>query len=342
MNVRKPEGLNLFKDMNFEGWPNLLSPAEKILFSEPSETLLNSPSSSVEDSSIPDFQYHNHCRHCPLEEAWYLQVHLIMEDENYSSVSNALTHVIMLLIAISTFTYVFHTLPDWEDWSGWDSLEGVISIAFTLEFAIRISSCRNILVYMKDAMNVVDFCAVIPYWLELASSGQIQPELLRVVRVIRLLRLVRLAKSRSLQEILTIYRLTCEGSIQWIIMFMSLGFILSVVIASFFYIFEVGDETINASCSLSNDNFCTDDTVDVLYDNLTTYLQSGAECESSCAEYSAMGCCRFNQLNGMCQFFNSSVYMNKTNSSSSLSSGECTTEEMNIRFDGSESPFFNI
>jgi len=340
--VRTPEELNVFKDMNFEGWPNLLSPAEKKLFWEPFETNLNFES-ATEASNNRVMQYDKHCKHCPPDEAWYLHIHRMMEDETYSAASYVLTIVVMLLIALSTFTYVFQTLPAWEDLGVWQSLEGGISIAFTVEFLLRISSCRSILTYMKDYMNVVDFCAVIPYWLELASSGLIQPELLRVVRVIRLLRLIRLVRSRSLQDIMTIYRLTCEQSIQWIIMFLCLGFIMSVVVASFFFILEVGDEEVFGSCNpLSDDDFCEDDSVDVLYDNLTVYLTSDQECESSCAEFSGSGCCSFNQLSGKCQFFNSAVYSNVTNSSLSDYSGLCVTEKLNIRLDGSESPFFNI
>jgi len=341
-NVQQPKELNVFKNINFEGWPNLLSPAEKKLFYEPFKSYSDSEN-ATEDSNKRVLQYHTHCKHCPDEDAWYLPVHLMMEDEKYSAASYVLTYVIMLLIAVSTFTYMFQTLPAWENWRIWQSLEGAISIAFTIEFLLRISSSRSVLIYMKDFMNIVDFCAVIPYWLELASHGLIQPELLRVVRVIRLLRLIRLAKSKSLQDILAIYRVTWEESTQWLIMFLSLGFVLTVVVASFFFICEVGDERLFGSCSVLNKNdFCEDNSPEVLFGNLTTYLTGGAECESFCASFSEYGCCSFNQLSGKCQFFNSSVFLNPTNSSSHKSSGLCVAEELHIRRDGLESPFFNI
>lgn len=340
--ARKPEELNVFKSMNFEGWPNLLSPWEKKLFNEPLETHTVAES-APEKSNKRVLQYYNHCKHCPHEEAWYLHVHRIMEDEKYSTASRILTYMIMLLIAISTLAYVFQTLPAWEHWRIWHSLEAAISIVFTIEFLLRISSCRSVRLYMSDFMNIVDFCAVIPYWIELASSGKMQPALLRVVRVIRLLRLVRLVKSRSLQEILTIYRLTFEESSQWLIMFMYLGFVLSVVVASFFFIFEVGNEKIFGSCNVLNeDDFCQNSTVEFLYDNSITNLTSREDCMNSCADFSISGCCSFNQISGMCQFFNSSVFTNSTNSSIPDYTGLCVKEKINIRQDSSESPFFNI
>jgi len=340
--IRRPEVLNLFKDMNFEGWPNILSPVEKELCHEPLENH-TAFESTTEDSNKREHNFNKHCKHCPDDDVWYLHVHLMMENEKYSAASNVLAYVIMLLITLSTFIYIFQTLPIWEDWMVWQSMEGAISIAFTVEFLFRILSCRSVKIYMKDFMNVVDFCAVIPYWLELVSSGLIQPELLRVVRVIRLLRLIRLAKSRNLQDILTIYRLTCEDSIQWLAMFLFLGFVSSIVVASFFYICEVGDERVFGRCSvLSYNEFCEDNTVDVLYSNLSRWLTSGAECESACAEFQERGCCSFDQISGKCQFFNSSVYSNGSSSGSPYYSGFCDTKELHIRQDGMESPFFNI
>ena len=50
-------------------------------------------------------------------------------------------------------------------------IEYIVSISFTVEYAMRIASCRNMFVYFWDPMNMVDFLAVIPFWAERTDFG---------------------------------------------------------------------------------------------------------------------------------------------------------------------------
>merc|ERR1719494_1231292 len=129
-----------------------------------------------------------------------------MEDETYSLFSWLITITVMILIFVSTAAYVLQTLPVYEDDNIWNQIEWVVSVCFTIEYGIRILMCRDMWSYFIDLMNMIDFLAVIPFWIEWASiqitggSTGGGGSLLRVIRVIRLARVVRLLKSKRFAE----------------------------------------------------------------------------------------------------------------------------------------------
>merc|ERR1719285_1514681 len=135
-----------------------------------------------------------HCKHCPLPSAWYLPVHLTMDSENYSMISMVIAWFIMFLIILSTATYILQTLPHWEHWSVWDIIEEIASVVFSIEIAVRLACCRNLMQYLKEPWNIIDVCSILPFWVELITAGSFSAKFIRTVRVLRLLRIVRLAK----------------------------------------------------------------------------------------------------------------------------------------------------
>lgn len=82
---------------------------------------------------------------------------------------------------------------------------------FTLEYVLRIIAARNLCVFFWDTLNLIDFVAVLPFWMELAlralgagNSGQ--SNALRVIRVVRLARVFRLMKTPRFAEYITILK----------------------------------------------------------------------------------------------------------------------------------------
>ncbi|GCC18308.1 voltage-gated potassium channel KCNC4 isoform X2 [Chiloscyllium punctatum] len=79
-------------------------------------------------------------------------------------------------------------------------VEGVCVMWFTLEFMVRISFCPNKLLFVKNMLNVIDFVAILPFYLELALRGLTSKAardvlgFLRVVRFVRILRIFKLTR----------------------------------------------------------------------------------------------------------------------------------------------------
>jgi len=286
-------------------------------------------------------QYHDHCKHCPMEKAWYLNIHLFMEDETFSISSAILIFFIYFLIFVSTAIYIFETVPGLE-WSGWETLEAVVSILFTIEIGIRISSCRNVANYMRDPMNIVDCCAVFPFWIELISNGWLQPEILRMIRIIRLLRLVRLAKSTNLALTLAVLSHTFVSVFEWMLIFIFFMILTGTILAAFQYFNEAGVLTVLSDCDNLNDKTSCSG-ISVL-ESFSSNQTSSAYCKSSCQEQGLGGCCFFDQIKGNCVFHSgSSTVQNVLPNHSSLWTGLCRVEEKRIRkSESGSSPYIEI
>jgi len=214
---------------------------------DPTKTPVNSISSRIFHSPLPD---QDECwpklRHSPRRDTWRIRVFLTMEDESYSLLSYFITIIIMLLIFVSTAAYVFQTLPEYEDNDVWAEIEWVVSICFTLEYGVRILMCRNMWAYFVDLMNMIDFLAVIPFWIEwlstkISGSGTGGGgSLLRVIRVIRLARVVRLLKSKRFAEYLEIFRKTLEESAESFGLLVTIVFLETIIFASLIFVTERG------------------------------------------------------------------------------------------------------
>jgi len=280
--------------------------------------------------SYKNHQYFKHCHHCPLKEAWYLNIHLFMEDESFSRPAAVLMYFITFLIFVSTFIYVVETIPALGGWGGWEILEAVVSILFSIEFAIRLSSCRGVWRYMEDPLNIVDFCAVFPFWIELMSSGSLQPELLRMIRIVRLLRLVRLARSRSLTLSVSILSRTMKSAFQWLVIFVSFTITSMIIVASFEYFFESGRLTVTVNCeNFRNETSCSETGI---LQSFSFNRTSKAECKISCQQFVYSGCCSFDQFTGSCVFSNgSSVTQDISPGKISQWTTLCHVEELRLR-----------
>lgn len=296
-----------------------------------------SQSKIVENSECYINQYHNHCFHCPSENAWYLNIHLIMEDENFSAFSAFVMYLIIFSIGLSTVVYALQTVPSLE-WRGWQVLEAIVSIIFFIDFAIRILVCRNVWRYMKDWLNIIDFCSVVPLWLELATAGLFNPAGLRLLRMVRLVRIVRLLKSAALNELVTVLIGTIYTCARWQIMLMWFILLSIILIGSLQFNIEQGTPRVVGDCHMmTNPIACNEDGIkEILYNQ-----KSISECSGSCAELVKAGCCSFDQWTGSCEFqrdYSAGQYSAQTNFSQWM--GLCNLEEHRVRTgESSPSPF---
>ncbi|XP_066113896.1 potassium voltage-gated channel subfamily C member 2 isoform X3 [Saccopteryx bilineata] len=79
-------------------------------------------------------------------------------------------------------------------------VEGVCVVWFTIEFLVRIIFCPNKLEFIKNLLNIIDFVAILPFYLEVGLSGLSSKAakdvlgFLRVVRFVRILRIFKLTR----------------------------------------------------------------------------------------------------------------------------------------------------
>uniref|UniRef100_A0A8C4R396 Potassium voltage-gated channel subfamily C member 1 n=2 Tax=Eptatretus burgeri TaxID=7764 RepID=A0A8C4R396_EPTBU len=80
-------------------------------------------------------------------------------------------------------------------------IEGVCVLWFTFEFLVRISFCPDKREFIKSVLNIIDFVAILPFYLEVALSMSLPSNaakdvlgFLRVVRFVRILRIFKLTR----------------------------------------------------------------------------------------------------------------------------------------------------
>ncbi|KQK73906.1 Potassium voltage-gated channel subfamily C member 2 [Amazona aestiva] len=79
-------------------------------------------------------------------------------------------------------------------------VEGVCVVWFTFEFLVRVIFSPNKLEFIKNLLNIIDFVAILPFYLEVGLSGLSSKAakdvlgFLRVVRFVRILRIFKLTR----------------------------------------------------------------------------------------------------------------------------------------------------
>ncbi|XP_056629257.1 potassium voltage-gated channel subfamily C member 4 [Triplophysa dalaica] len=79
-------------------------------------------------------------------------------------------------------------------------VEGFCVVWFTFEFLVRIICCPNKILFIKNTLNIIDFVAILPFYLEMSLSGLTSKAakdvlgFLRVVRFVRILRIFKLTR----------------------------------------------------------------------------------------------------------------------------------------------------
>ncbi|XP_059927905.1 potassium voltage-gated channel subfamily C member 1-like [Gadus macrocephalus] len=111
-------------------------------------------------------------------------------------------------------------------------IEGVCVLWFTFEFLMRVLFCPSKLDFIRNTLNIIDFVAILPFYLELALSGLSSKaakdvlSFLRVVRFVRILRIFKLTRHFVGLRVLghTLHASTNEFLL--LIIFMALGVLI--------------------------------------------------------------------------------------------------------------------
>eukprot|EP00494_Astrolonche_serrata_P032712 UN32981 len=183
-----------------------------------------------------------HCRHCPKKGTIFEKVHNLFEDETSSPTAKAVITFVMTLIFISTAAYVVETIPYFAKRNtAFKYIETFVSICFTIEYLSRICASKNAWAYFWDPLNMIDFLAVIPFWIEI-TFGSEGGATLRVIRVVRLARVFRLMKSPNFRDYLDIFTKALANSARSAGLILTILALQIIVFASVLYEVERGKE----------------------------------------------------------------------------------------------------
>ncbi|XP_053741558.1 potassium voltage-gated channel subfamily C member 1b isoform X2 [Synchiropus splendidus] len=155
---------------------------------------------------------------------WQKHVWALFEDPYSSKYARwvALASLFFILVSITTFCLetheafnpiinrtdvelidnvtVEHTYQETETAAYLTYIEGVCVVWFTFEFLMRITFCPNKFDFIRNALNIIDFVAILPFYLEVGLSGLSSKAakdvlgFLRVVRFVRILRIFKLTR----------------------------------------------------------------------------------------------------------------------------------------------------
>ncbi|QDZ19344.1 ion transport protein [Chloropicon primus] len=125
----------------------------------------------------------------------------VLNEPASSQMSFVVSLFINSLIFLSSVIFVVETLPvvkDQESVKGvLKSIETVCVAAFTVELIARFIVTENQGKFVRNVMNIVDFIAILPFYIDLFSSETLVPGLsiLRLMRLARVLRLFKVMKT---------------------------------------------------------------------------------------------------------------------------------------------------
>jgi len=133
------------------------------------------------------------------------RLHLLLDYPQSSQMAGNLSIMMGMLIMVSVLTMFLEPILSGTEQSElekqvWMSFEGVFTGLFTIELTLRFAVAdalgdKTHLDFVKGPMNICDFVAVLPFFMDLAIDvEQKEFRLFRVARLMRLSRLIRLGR----------------------------------------------------------------------------------------------------------------------------------------------------
>lgn len=169
-------------------------------------------------------------------EEWF---HIIFESD--TKAGKNFDVLLLVAIVLSVLIVILDSIPGIIGWSEsvliW--LEWIFTIAFTIEYAVRLWVVKRPYRYALSLYGIIDVLAILPSYLSLLFIGT---QYLLVVRAVRLLRIFRILKlTHFLTESQSLAR-AIVGSARKIAIFMMFIIILVTILGSIMYMVE-GPET---------------------------------------------------------------------------------------------------
>ncbi|KAA0175298.1 hypothetical protein FNF27_03306 [Cafeteria roenbergensis] len=185
----------------------------------------------------------------------------LLDDPNSSPAAYFLAVLIMLLIGVSSTAFVLETLPDFDQSTDddivWSTIELVCIICFTFEFVGRVISTPRLGHFIKSPLNVIDFLAIMPFYVELAMGSSATGGSSAVFRIIRLVRVFRVFKLSRYLSWVKVFTKAMATSFQPLLMLLVVILIGTVLFSTAIFYAEHGQWDERQQCFVRFDNKCT-------------------------------------------------------------------------------------
>lgn len=122
------------------------------------------------------------------------RVHLFMSEPMSSRWSLIVSVAILVVIVFSVILFCVETMyPDDEHRDVFFPMSIAVVTLFTVEYLVRLLTAPRLLQWAMQWLNIIDFVAILPFYLSLAADSTAQGlAIVRVVRLVRVFRVFRL------------------------------------------------------------------------------------------------------------------------------------------------------
>jgi voltage-gated potassium channel len=144
---------------------------------------------------------------------------------------------LMAVIVFSVLLVMLETVEQIESRHGTTllTLEWIVTILFTIEYAARLATVRNRWRYARSFFGVIDLLSILPVYVSLLLPGA---QSLLVIRSLRLLRVFRVLKmARWISEANYLIR-ALRSSSRKIVVFLIVVVLINVIVGSTMYLIE--------------------------------------------------------------------------------------------------------
>ena len=167
---------------------------------------------------------------------WRLKLYTIIFEAD-TLAGRRFDQAIIAAILISVSVVVLDSVESldarWGDW--FTTLEWVFTLAFTLEYALRLMCVRRPLVYATSFFGIIDLLSILPTYLALVVP---EIHLLIDVRILRLLRVFRVFKLTGYVNEYTSLGRAIKASRRKILVFLSFVLMMVLVLGTVMHVVE--------------------------------------------------------------------------------------------------------
>lgn len=140
------------------------------------------------------------------------------------------------VVLLSIVTFCVETLPEFQErdaagkiknYNVFFTIETICIAWFSVEYLTRLISSPHKWKFMKEALNVIDLVAILPYFMTLAlsneSSNVSSMAIVRAVRLVRVFRILKLSRYSSGLQILGMTLKASLGELGLLVFFLTVG-----------------------------------------------------------------------------------------------------------------------